>query len=404
MRDAASLELPEFDPLDVELHGEAFHEALRDLAARSWLVRIPLGYMTVDREAGEFFLRTKNATFPGQKIAELYGIDSGPLREEIDRNILHIDGADHARLRNMLNPFFTPRAAERWRPELRALLAELFGSVGGGTMEFVEAFAKPYTSIAIATIMGAPREDAGRLGEWSMWIQRQFDGPSLMTERARIERACEEFYAWCRELLAARRASPSDDLVSTLIAAEEAGDRLTDTELVNLVFNVLVGGVDTTQAQLSHAIRLFALHPDQWSVLVREPERIPAAVNEVLRHEPITPFTARILTGDVEYRDVTFPAGTVVMVCSHSGNRDGIGDASFDITADRGDARIMTFGAGIHFCVGMNLARVELEEALSFLAPRLPNLRLDGEPVFGTIQGIYDLQRLPIAWDASLTR
>jgi cytochrome P450 len=185
-----------------------------------------------------------------------------------------------------------------------------------------------------------------------------------------------------------------------LVAAEEAGDRLSDTELVNLVFNVLVGGVDTTQAQLSHAIRLLAAHPDQWELLGREPERAPAAVSEVLRHEPITPFTARLLTADVEYRDVTFPAGTVVMVCSHTGNRDGIGDASFDITADRGDARIMTFGAGIHFCVGANLARVELEEALTFLAPRMPGLRLTAQPRFGTIQGIYELHSLPVAWDA----
>jgi len=119
MTDVSTLELPEFDPADTELHGDRFHEVMADLAARSWLLRIPLGYMTTDREAGEFFLRTKHATFPGQTIAQLYGIESGPLREEIDRNILHIDGADHMRLRNLLNPFFTPKAADRWRPVMR---------------------------------------------------------------------------------------------------------------------------------------------------------------------------------------------------------------------------------------------------------------------------------------------
>src|SRR5205807_7123139 len=210
---------------------------------------IPLGYMTLDREAGEFFLRTKQATFPGQKIAELFGIDSGPLREEIDRNILHIDGADHQRLRTLLNPFFTPRAADRWRPVMRRLLGELFASVESeGRMEFVAAFAKPYPSLTIATVMGAPREDAPRLHAWSNWIQRQFDGPSLMTQRERIEQACEEFYAWCGELLADRRATPGDDLISALIAAEQDGDRLSDVEVVNLVVNVLIGGVDTTQS------------------------------------------------------------------------------------------------------------------------------------------------------------
>ena len=399
MVDAAALDLPDFDPADTTLRGDRFHEVMAVLAARSWLVRIPLGYMTTDREAGEFFLRTRQATFPGQKIAELYGIEYGPLREEIDRNILHIDGDDHRRLRNLLNPFFTPRAADRWRPVMRQLLEELFAAVEGDRrMDFVQSLAKPYPSLTIATVMGAPREDAARLYDWSNLIQRQFDGPSLMTQRAVIEQAIEEFYGWCDRLLAERRQTPGDDLISVLIAAEEQGDRLSDVELVNLVLNVLIGGVDTTQSQLAHAVRLFASHPEQWQILGREAQRVPQAVDEVLRHEPVTPFTARILTSEVVYRDIAFPEGTVIMVCSFTGNRDGAGDPAFDITAARDGSRLMTFGAGIHFCVGANIARVELEEALSFLAPRLPNLRLDGDPVFGTIQGIYGLDTLPIAW------
>jgi cytochrome P450 len=399
MVDVGTLELPEFDPADTALNGDRFHAVMGELAQRSWLVRIPLGYMTTDREAGEFFLRTKHATFPGQTIAELYGIESGPLREEIDRNILHIDGADHTRLRNLINPFFTPKAADRWRPVMRQILEELFARLEDTRrVEFVQAFAKPYPSLTIATVVGAPREDAERLYDWSNWIQRQFDGPSLMTQRAEIDRAVEEFYEWCGELLTQRRETPADDLISVLIAARHEGDRLTDVELVNLVLNVLIGAVDTTQSQLAHAIRLFAAHPDQWRLLGQEPERAPAAVEETLRHEPVTPFTARILTGDVTYRDVNFPQGTVVMVCSFTGNRDGAGVPDFDITAQRDGARLMTFGAGVHYCVGSNIARAELEEALAFLAPRLPELRPDGEPVFGTIQGIYVLDTLPVAW------
>jgi cytochrome P450 len=396
---ASELDLPDFDTTDTTLHGAQFHAVMAELAGRSWLARTPLGFATLDRESGEFFLRSRDATFPGQKIAELFAIDDGPLREEIDRNILHIDGDDHRRLRNLLNPFFTPKAADRWRPVMRELLTDLFSGVAdAGACEFVEAFAKPYPALTIARVMGAPREDAPKLHEWSNWIQRQFDGPSLMTERPRIEQAVEEFYVWCRALLDARRVTPGEDLISALIAAEEDGDRLSDVELVNLVLNVLVGGVDTTQSQLAHGIRLFAANPEQWALLAREPDRVPQAVEEVLRHEPITPFTARILTRDVTYRDVEFPADTVIMVCSFTGNRDGEVSDAFDITAAR-STRLMTFGAGIHYCVGANLARAELEEGLAFLAPRLPALRLDGEPEFGTIQGIYGLDRLPIRWD-----
>ena len=282
---------------------------------------------------------------------------------------------------------------------MRSILHDLFAAAATtGRMEFVSAFAKPYPALTIATVMGAPLEDATRLAHWSNWIQRQFDGPSLTTQRAEIESAVAEFYAWCDALLAEKRARGGDDLVSVLVAAEAEGDRLSDVELVNLVLNVLIGGVDNTQAQLAHALRLFATHPEQWALLRDEPSRVPRAVEEVLRHEPITPFTARILTADVSHRDVLFPAGTVVMVCSFTGNRDAAGDSGFDISADREGARLMTFGAGIHFCVGSNLARAELEEALAFLAPRLPGLGLDGDPVLGTIQGIYGLDALPIAW------
>ncbi len=401
MTAAAALNLPEFDPADVTLNGVAFHETMRDLAAQSWLARIPLGYLTLDREAGEFFLRTRKATFPGQLIAELNGIDGGPLREEIDRNILHIDGADHQRLRNLLNPAFTPRAADRWRPAMRDILTSLVDKVReSGSTEFVETIAKPYPAMTIATVMGAPPADAMRLHEWSAWIQRQFDGPSLATQRDRIEQAVVEFYRWCDDLLAQRRTDPGDDLISTLIAVEAEGDRLSDVELVNLVLDVLIGGVDTTQSQLAHAMRLFAEHPDQWTLLGKDPELAARAVDEVLRHEPVTPFTARILVDDVTYRDVVFPAGTLVMVCSFTGNRDGTGPAEFDITADRPPGRLMTFGAGIHFCVGANLARAELEEALRILAIALPGVRLAGEPVLGTVQGIYGIERLPLAWDA----
>jgi cytochrome P450 len=252
----------------------------------------------------------------------------------------------------------------------------------------------------IATVMGAPPADAGRLWDWSTWIQRQF-GMKVLEERPQIERAVEEFYAWAAELLERRRDDPRDDLISALITARWEGDTLDDDELLNLVLNVLVGGVDTTQSQLAHALRLFAGHPEQWALLAAEPQLVPRAVEEVLRYEPITPFTARIALEDVSYRDVTFPEGTVVLVCAHTGNRDpGVyaDPERFDISAERGPAKPLTFGAGPHYCLGANLARAELQEALGFLAPRMPGLALEGEPQFGSIDGIYGLDVLPVRW------
>src|SRR3954454_15989265 len=331
------LELPEFEFMDPTLSGERYHELFAELADKNWLARAEIGYFVLDREAGELFLRTRSARFPGLEIAEMFGVDEGPLAEEMRRNILHLDDEDHRRLRQLVNPFFTPRAADRWRPVMRDFLEQLWEPLAGtGSCEAVEQLCKPYPSLTIATVMGAPLEDAPKLHEWSNWIQKQFDGPTLVTQRERIDRAVAEFYDWVGPLIESRRRTPGDDLISALIEAEEAGDRLNDVECRNLVLNVLVGGVDTTQSQLAHALRLFAAHPDQWALLACEPERAAAAVQEVVRIEPITPFTARILREDLEVRDVTFPAATIVMVAAVTGNRDGVSDGDMlDITTER---------------------------------------------------------------------
>jgi cytochrome P450 len=400
----AELELPELDFFDVGLRGRRFHDTMDELARAGWLATSPVGFFVLDRESAAFFLRTKSATFPGMKIAEMFEVPEGPLLEQMRRNILHINGDDHRRLRNLVNPAFTPRSADKWRPAMREFLERLWEPLqGASSCEFVDAFAKPYPSLTIATVMGAPLDDAPKLHRWSNLIQRQFDGPSLLHEREAIEAACAEFYEWAGALIERRKNDPSEDLISTLIAAEQEGDRLSDVECMNLVLNVLVGGVDTTQSQLAHAVRLLAGKPEQWRLLAEQPELAPAAVEEVVRFEPITPFTARLLHEDVEYRDVTFPAGTVVMVCSWTGNRDGVeGDpGEFDITADRGDAKPLTFGAGIHYCLGANLARAELQEALAFLPARMPGLELDGEPELGTVHGIYGLDSLPVRWTSA---
>src|SRR5438477_6768860 len=186
MRLAAELELGYLDTMDTSVRGERFHAAMAELRAGGWLAQGPFGaFIVLDREAGEFFLRTRSAIFPGMKIAEIFGVNEGPLYEEMKHNILHINGPDHTRLRSLVNPALSPRAVERYRPVMREFLEELLEQAiaasagahgnGGGPArvircEFVEAFAKPYPSMAIATVMGAPLADAPRLHHWSNWI------------------------------------------------------------------------------------------------------------------------------------------------------------------------------------------------------------------------------------------
>jgi cytochrome P450 len=392
------LDLPLFDYTAPGFAADSYHAQLAEAHLSGWLVRSPIAYIVLERDSGEFFLRSRDTAFPGRQLADLFGITAGPLREHIDANILNQSGDQHRRLRALVGPAFTPRAASRWRPAMRGFIRQLWESVGSaGSCEFVSAVAKPYPTLTIAAVLGAPAQDAPKLHEWSNLVQRQFDIRALGEQVAQIEQAVVELTEYVSALLKRRRAEPFDDLISTLLAAEEDGDRLSHAECVDLVANVLQGGVDTTQSQLAHALRLFAENPEQWRLLGRDPGLAPRAVQEVLRFEPITPFTARICLADIEHRGVTFPAGTIVALCTERANREQPDGEFFDITAER-DGRLLTFGAGVHFCLGINLATAELEEALAFLAPRMPDLALDGTPELGGVEGIYGIETLPLRW------
>jgi cytochrome P450 len=396
----SELDLPAFDYTAPDFSADRYHQQLAETRRLGWLARSPLAYIVLDHDSGEFFLRSKATAFPGRQIAEFFGVTGGPLADHIDANILNLTGQQHRRLRSLVGPALTPRKADRWRPVMRDFLDQLWARVAVyGSCDFTAAVAKPYPSLTIATVLGAPHKDAGRLQEWSSWVQRQFDIRALSANRDDIERAVIEVQEYVTALLEARRAAPGDDLISDLLAVRDQGDRLSAEECVQLVVNLLAGGIDTTSAQLAHAIRLFASHPGQWALLAGDPGLAPRAVDEVLRFEPVTPFTARICLEQIEHRDVIFPVGTIVAVCAERANREGQSGEDFDITAAR-DARLLTFGAGMHYCLGANLARAELEEALAFLAPRTPNLALDGPPQLGGVEGIYGIDKLPITWSA----
>lgn len=402
MQRLEDLELPDFDHTDPELSGPEWHRRIEALAAESWLARTPLATVVLDRQASEELLRSKSAIFPGKEVADLFGIESGPLREEIDRNIININGPDHQRLRSLVAPHFSPRAAETHRERVAGIFISVMEDIDtGGEVEAVAGICKPYASQSISYLVGGKPDDADLLHDWSLWVQRQFDPVALANDRATLELKAGELQAWVRSLIEQKRTDPGDDLTSALLAVEQEGDRLSEIEVENLIINVILGGIDTTQSQLAHAIRLLGAFPEQWKLIKEDPADLAgAAVEEALRYEPVTPFTARLLTDDLEVSDVHFPSGTLLLVCSFIANRDPEAFSTPDefIAAGRSDSegRIMTFGAGIHYCLGANLARVEMEEALRTLAQQVERIELLPGAEFGNVSGIYSMDRLPV--------
>src|SRR5215472_3017649 len=308
----SELALPEVDYNTPGFGPATYHQQLADARARHWLARTPVAYMVLDTEAGDFFLRSRQAAFPGRELVGLFGMTSGPLFDSVDKNIRNATGDRHRRLRSLVGHAFTPREADKWRPTMRRFLAELWGKLvavasrdpatGAYRAEFMAGFAQDYPARVIAEVLGAPVDDAPMLYHWASLFQRQFDLQVLATQVPEMEQGCVEAYEYVSALLDARREAPAGDLISSLLASRDgAGDELTHDELVNLVLNVIAGGSETTQGQLGHALRLFAGHPSQWALLAGAPEKLAqAAVTEVLRFEPVSPSNARLCLADIE--------------------------------------------------------------------------------------------------------
>jgi cytochrome P450 len=397
----SELDLPIFDYTAPDFSADSYHQQLAEIRRLGWLAKMPFGYIVMERDAGEFFLRAKGTAFPGRQLAEAFGVTKGPLAEHIDLTINNLEGEQHRRVRSLVGHAFSPRAADRWRPTMREFLKRLWQQfAAANSCEFVSAMAKPYPALTMAAVLGAPEQDAAQLREWSDWVLRQYNISAMANQLPAIERALVDVQEYVAKLLDRRRAEPTGDLISDLVTAHADGERLSAAECVHLVVNVLAGGIDTTQNQLAHAMRLFATYPGQWALLRRRPELISRAVTEVLRFEPVTAFTARLCTQEISYRDTTFPAGAIVVICSERANRET--SEQFDITTELSE-RLLTFGAGEHYCLGANFARAELEEALAFLVPRMPGLELAGEAQLGSVEGVYGVDALPLRWCAGTT-
>ena len=399
----AELDLHTFEEPQRELTRDEWRVAVAAARAKHpYLARNLFGYAVTSHAHSQGILRERRFWSALAYIPQLAGMDPETTGLGGRPSILSTEGDEHGRLRRLVAPAFTPKAAERLRPFMRQVIERLVDAASvGGECELMADVCEPYPIPIICELLGAPAADWKLFSEWATDLLRIFNG-DLANDLPRIVAVRQHLDEYVGALIEERRADPRDDLLSTLIAAEEAGDRLSSDELMSMAQAVLVAGTDTTRNQLGCAVALFAQHPDQWRLLVENPELTPRAVEETMRYLGAVRGTARISSEDVEYDGVLFPKGTFVFPSFVAANFDGDVFADpdrFDITKESSHAPHLTFGSGIHYCLGAWLARAELQEALPVLAERWPNLRLNGEVEWKPPQfGIWGPARLPIAW------
>jgi cytochrome P450 PksS len=318
----------------------------------------------------------------------------------LSRNMLDVDEPDHTRLRTLVHTAFTPRLIERLRERIQSLADGLLDAAEcRGTAELVADYALPIPATVIADLLGVPATDQHRFHRWSATIVAVSSGRDFLG-------ALPHAFAllrYLRALIARRRMEPRDDLITGLVQAEEAGDRLSEDEMLAMVFLLLVAGHETTVNLIASGTLALLEHPEQRKRLSEEPALIRPAIEELLRFtSPVELATERYASDDVEIAGTMIPCGALVLVALGSANWDARQFTDPDrLDLTREPNRHLAFGQGPHYCLGASLARLEGQIAIATLFGRLPDLRLvDGLGATRWRRGLFlrGLEQLPVTW------
>lgn len=299
--------------------------------------------------------------------------------EAIQSALLMTDPPAHTRLRRLVNKAFTPRVVEGLRARVQALVDELFDAVAArGEMELIHDFAYPLPVIVIAELLGIPSADRERIKHWSDTLALLLDPLQAVDGLTPTERAADEFTAYMQPIFLARRREPRDDLISALVAVEDEGQTLSETELLSLCMLILGAGHETTTNLIGNAVLALLRHPSQRRRLQDDPSLIGSAVEEFLRYDSPVQLTDRVATVDCEVAGQPIRRGQVVALLLGAANRDPSRFADPDrLDIGRQENHHLSFGHGAHFCLGAALARLEAQIAIATLLRRFPDF--DGE-------------------------
>jgi cytochrome P450 len=315
-------------------------------------------------------------------------------------SILNIDPPDHTRLRRLVSKAFTPKMVHELRPRIQALVDDALNAMAArGEADVIGDLAFPLPFTVISEMLGMPDGNRDEVRGWSHTLTKTLD-PILSSEEVQAAlTAADNMLAHVQDVLAWKRDHPADDLLTGLLAAEDEGDRLSEEELVDQVLLLYVAGHETTVNLIGNATLALLGHPDQLARLRSDPALDGGAVEELLRYDSPVQFSRRITTADLDVDGKTVPAGTFMLTCLGSANHDedrwGRTADQLDIT--RPDAgQHMSFGNGIHHCLGSSLARTEAQVAIGTLVRRFPDLELGGEPERNGRVVLRGLESLPV--------
>ncbi len=361
---------------------------------KQWYVETTYGWAVLRHAEASAVLRDRrfrqgNARWPAQN-----GIHSGLFSDWWGETLLSLEGDDHARIRRLMVPAFRNRAIAALRPRFTALAHELVDAFAPrGSVELISEFAEPYSARIICVLLGLDEADWHQVARWADDLGASFS-IDVGNQVPRIEAAIAGLSGYLDEVVADRRRTPRDDLVSTLVAAEGLSDRELSVALVFLAF----AGMETTRNQIGLAVQTLLRHPGQWRLLGERPELGPNAVEEVMRVNPTVTWVTREALEDVDLDGLRVPRGGIVQVLAHAAGTDprSAPDPSFDITQQRPPH--LGFGAGIHHCLGHFVARTDMAVALPLLAARLPDLRPDGPGEWLPVSGNTGALRFPLAF------
>ncbi|MBX3390389.1 MAG: cytochrome P450 [Phycisphaeraceae bacterium] len=356
-----------------------FYKKLRESAPvhRVWLSRSTDAYLIAR------YADCQNALRDHERIIKDVTVASGKrpawmpgFLRPLSRNMLDLDDPDHARLRRLVHKAFTPRLVETLEPRILEIVDRLLTDAESrGGMDLIRDFALPLPVTIISEMLGVPEEDRHRFQRWS---NRMVSADTSALHALMAVPSAYAFMQYVRKMIRDRRREPREDLVTSLVAADDEGDRLSEDEMVAMIVLLLVAGHETTVNLIGNGVLTLLAHAEQKEALIRDLWLIDGAIEEILRYDgPVLMASERYALEEVEIQNVRIPRGSMVYVVLASANRDEqqFADADeFDIR--RTPNRHLAFGQGVHFCLGSPLARMEGTRALSRLLERFPGVRL----------------------------